>query len=737
VKQAYRILKDVFGYDSFRSLQEVVLQHILAKKDTLVIMPTGGGKSLCYQIPALIFNGLTIVISPLISLMKDQVEQLNELGVPAVVLNSTLSREEYRSNVAMLRRNEVKLLYLAPEALLRPWMLDMLSSLPVDVECLTIDEAHCISEWGHDFRPEYRQIADVRSRFPKAVCIALTATATPQVREDIKNSLNFDQSSQFIDSFDRPNLKLHIVPKQNPTQQVIKLLKSFPNQSGIIYCFSRKQVDELSHYLVSNGFSARAYHAGLPEKMRKENQEAFIRDDVQIIVATIAFGMGINKSNIRFVVHFDLPKNIESYYQEIGRAGRDGVNANCYLLFGYGDIQKIKYFIDQKEENEQRIANIHLNALLRMAEADICRRVPLLDYFGEQYQKDNCGMCDNCTIDKKDLVDITIPAQKFLSCIRKTRQMFGANHIIDILRGSKSQRIFKFNHNELSTYGIGTDLSKNQWYRLSRQFIQKGILIQDQEYGSLKITEKGYEVLRGQETIAGMLQEEATKEAPAKKRRIEIDPSMAYDQDLFERLRQKRKELANRFHLPPYVIFTDKALIHMAADIPRTLQEFLDIHGVGQAKMKKYGKIFLDVIDQYCHEKNVPKTNSTKPVPHDDNSFLSSSENVEEPSVGKMFHRVGEACNGGCSITELMRMFKVKQETIVANLMKYLNAGYRLRSDGILIISTLSPEQQAQVMDLFLQLGADMLAPVYNELNGQIDYPQLRIMQLYYLSCAS
>jgi ATP-dependent DNA helicase RecQ len=606
IQEAKKILKKVFGYDEFRSVQEAVIENVLNKNDTLVIMPTGGGKSLCYQLPALMFDGLTIVVSPLISLMKDQVEQLRELGAPAVLLNSSLSYGEYLDNADRVRRNEAKLLYVAPETLLKPRILEMLSTVPVD--SLTIDEAHCISEWGHDFRPEYRELAEVRKRFPQAVCIALTATATPRVRQDIKSTLRIplDRPGEFIDSFDRPNLFIRITPKQNPTSQVMRFLEKFKNQPGIIYCFTRKQVDELSDRLTREGYSVKPYHAGLPEDQRHQNQELFIKDDIQVIVATIAFGMGIDKSNIRFVVHYDLPKNIESYYQEIGRAGRDGAKAYCLLLFSYGDIQKIKYFINQKEdETERRIATIHLNSLLGFAETDECRRVPLLDYFGEEYAREKCGMCDNCVGRDKERTDITAQARRFLDCVGKTREIFGANHIIDVLRGSKSQKVIKFNHQHISTYGTGTDLSKRQWFLLSRQFIQKGLLVQDREYGSLKLTPRGYDVLQGREKFMGILKEEEIQAPSAAGKKRARDMNLEYDRELFEILRKERKELAVRYNLPPYMIFSDKSLIEMAARLPRDRESFLDIHGVGAAKMEKYGAIFIDIIDRFCQTQQI------------------------------------------------------------------------------------------------------------------------------------
>jgi len=599
ISRAKTVLGDVFGYDEFRPLQREIIGNVLKKRDTLVIMPTGGGKSLCYQIPALIFKGLTIVVSPLISLMKDQVEQLTELGVPAVVLNSSLSNEEYSRNLERVKKNGVKLLYLAPEALLTPGMLSMLSSLQVD--CLAIDEAHCISEWGHDFRPEYRQLVRVRSRFPFATCVALTATATPRVQEDIKNNLKFDASNEFIASFNRENLFIQVTPKNNPTSQTIEFLRKYPDQSGIIYCFSRRQVDDLYETLKSRGYSVRPYHAGLSNTKRTQNQELFIRDDVQIIVATIAFGMGINKPNVRFVIHFDLPKNIETYYQEIGRAGRDGLRAHCLLLFSYADIQKIKYFINQKDDHEQQVANIHLNSMLQFAETNGCRRIPLLTYFGEDYSTEKCDMCDNCLAGEKKLVDITIPAQKFLSCVKRADEIFGANHIIDVLRGSQSKKVLKFGHTTLSTYGIGKEYSRKQWFHLARQFIQKGLIVQDTKYGSLKLTEKAYDVLKGRELVFGILEEEHFPDRKEKKKKYEYE----HDHVLFEKLRKRRKELADKAGIPPYVIFPDKTLIEMAAFFPRSGESLLHIHGVGSVKYNKYGTIFMNIIDEYCQEHNI------------------------------------------------------------------------------------------------------------------------------------
>ena len=496
--KAKKILKEVFGYDAFISLQAEVIASILQGRDTLVIMPTGGGKSLCYQIPALIFKNLTVVVSPLIALMKDQVRQLTENGVAAVLLNSSLSPAEYRANLAALKQKQARLLYVAPETLLKPDILHMLTTVGVD--CLAIDEAHCISDWGHDFRPEYRQLIDVRQRFHNAVCVALTATATDRVRADIKQSLGVADGEEFLASFNRENLFLRIVPKINAEQQILSFLNRYPDQSGIIYCSTRSRVDSLAAGLSGEGFAALPYHAGLDEKVRKTNQERFVKDEMQIMVATIAFGMGIDKSNVRFVIHHDIPRNIESYYQEIGRAGRDGLAAECFLLFGYGDIYKIKHFIGLKSDKEQRVANLQLNALLAMVESDACRRVPLMGYFGESHTG-QCGQCDNCTEEKAPPEEITVEAQKFLACVKRSGERFGMNHIIDVLRGSKGQRILNLRHDRLSTYGIGRDLSKRQWQSLGWQFLHQGLMEQDMEFGGLRLTPQAWAVFGGSKSF--------------------------------------------------------------------------------------------------------------------------------------------------------------------------------------------------------------------------------------------
>lgn len=593
---AEELLHSVFGYEAFRLEQKQIIENVLAKRDTLVIMPTGGGKSLCYQIPALIFEGLTVVVSPLISLMQDQVSQLNQLGVSAVCLNSSLGLDEYEMNLLELRSGKVKLLYLAPETLFVERTQRLLGQVRVD--CLTIDEAHCISDWGHDFRPEYRKLLEIRRKLKGVVTIALTATATARVRDDIREQLAITEGNEFIASFDRPNLHLNVLAKENVRSQVLGILRQHADESGIIYCYSRNQVDELAAFLAGRGFSVRPYHAGLADDMRAKNQRMFIRDDVQIIVATVAFGMGINKPNVRFVIHHDLPKNMESYYQEIGRAGRDGLKADCYLLYSHGDTNKIKYFIAQKDEEEKRVALAQLATLVNYAESEVCRRQTLLQYFGET-TGEYCGTCDVCLNPPKDKVDLTVPAQKFLSCVKRTGERFGAAYVIEVLRGAKTQKVLANGHETLSTYGIGRELEKTEWLALSRQLVQQGLLRQDAEYGTLALAPPAIPLLKGEMKFLGLLR---VKTPPPSPPLIKGRGAAGGEESaaLFELLRRKRKELADEQNLAPYMIFSDKSLIDMSTRLPRNRAEFLDMHGVGEAKWQRYGEQFLYLIREFA-----------------------------------------------------------------------------------------------------------------------------------------
>ncbi len=719
IQQAEHVLHEVFGFEEFRSLQKDIIQNVLQKRDTLAIMPTGGGKSLCYQIPALIFDGLTIVVSPLISLMKDQVDQLTAYGISASYLNSSLSPQEYEQTLDLIRRNKLDLLYLAPETLMKSNVLNLLSGLTVD--CIAIDEAHCISEWGHDFRPEYRQLSDVINRLDNAVTLGLTATATPRVQKDIANSLDLADANTFVASFNRKNLYLDVVTKNAPLQQTINFLRRHEGESGIIYCFSRKQVDELTQNLNANGFHALPYHAGLGEAERTQNQNAFIRDETNIIVATIAFGMGIDKPDVRFVVHHDMPKNIESYYQQIGRAGRDGLQSDCLFLFSYGDANKIRYFIDQKAEQEQKVAERHLQKLMEFVEAHQCRRIKLLEYFGEHFNEQNCGMCDFCTGNTPEREDITVPVQKFLSTMVRTEQRFGYNHILNILLGSRRKEVLKFNHDKLSTYGIGKEFSRPEWKQVYRELMKQDIIVREVEHKSLKLTPKAKEILIGNQKVFGVI-EEPIQKARTKSTKSDIE-SLDFNRKLFEQLREKRMELAQEEDVPPYVIFADTTLIEMAYYFPQSKARLLGIHGIGRVKAKKYGAAFLPVIIEFCSRNGFEekkKSASSKTV----TVTKTLSKNSRPYQVGELF-------NQGKSVPEIATHFDVKEGTVLTNLIKFVEAGNTISSERILEFSSLHADKIEQITKAFNEHGLLALRPIFEVMNEQVSYDELRVIQLY------
>ena len=719
IQQAEHVLHDVFGFREFRSLQKDIIQNVLQKKDTLAIMPTGGGKSLCYQIPALLFEGLTIVVSPLISLMKDQVDQLTAYGISASYLNSSLSPQEYETTLDQIRRNKLDLLYLAPETLLKGNVLNLLSGLKV--ECVAIDEAHCISEWGHDFRPEYRQLSSVTEKFDSAVTLGLTATATPRVQKDIATSLGLSNTNTFVASFNRKNLYLDVVTKSNPLQQVINFLRRHDEESGIIYCFSRNQVDDLTQNLKANGFNALPYHAGLGESIRTQNQNAFIRDEVDIIVATIAFGMGIDKPDVRFVVHHDMPKNIESYYQQIGRAGRDGLQSDCLFLFSYGDAGKIRYFINQKTGEEQRVAEQHLQKLMDYVEAHQCRRVKLLGYFGEHFNEPNCGMCDFCTGDTPERENITIPVQKFLSTMARTEQKFGYHHIKNILVGSRRKEVLKFGHDKLSTYGIGKDLSRPEWKQVYGELMKQDIIVRELDHKSLKLTPKAMEILKGDQEVFGVIEEPAQKER-TKSSKSDIE-SLDFNRDLFKHLREERMKLARKQGVAPFVIFGDSTLIEMAYYYPQSDESLLKIHGVGRAKSNKYGTEFLNVIVKFCKQHDLKERSKSTRV---------NKKPVKKTlSKNSRTYKVGQMLRNGQSVGDIASHFDVKEGTVINNLIKFIKAGESIPADHIMEASSLSDKDLKEVQKAFGKHGLEFLRPVFDELNEEVSYDELRVVQLY------
>ena len=584
-------LRQVFGLHDFRPHQREIIEHVTGGGDAFVLMPTGGGKSLCYQLPALQRDGVALVVSPLISLMKDQVDALRANGVRAACYNSSLPAGEARDVLDALHRGELDLLYVAPERIMKPGFLHALERLPVAL--IAIDEAHCVSQWGHDFRPEYVALGGLREHFPGTPFIALTATADPQTRSDIVAVLGLEGARRFVTSFDRPNIRYTVLEKHQPQAQLQRFLDNHPGEAGIVYALSRKRVEEVADFLAERGHAAAAYHAGLNAATRSDVQERFLRDELDIVVATVAFGMGIDKPNVRFVVHYDLPRHLEGYYQETGRAGRDGLPSEALLLFGAQDAATARYQLEQGSNEEQKRIEAHkLNAMVGFAESLSCRRRVLLGYLGEDLGAD-CGNCDVC-LDPPERFDGTEAARKVLSCVYRVGQRFGMKHVVDVLRGADNERIRRFGHERLSTYGIGEEFSHAEWMSITRQLIHRGYLVQDiAAFSILRLTQAAAAVLRGDEAVelARPRIRQKAKRKPAVA--LELGPP---DQELFERLRALRKRLAAEAGVPPYIVFGDATLVEMSRAKPSDEEELLAVNGVGQVKAERYGRAFLDVI---------------------------------------------------------------------------------------------------------------------------------------------
>lgn len=603
-KQALAVLKNTFGYDNFRGPQWDIIKNVLQNNDTLAIMATGSGKSLCYQIPSLMLDGVALVISPLISLMQDQVMQLDQNGIETVFLNSTLSPTEYQENTDRIKSGKIKIAYIAPEGLASTRFSVFLAENNIKVSLVAIDEAHCVSSWGHDFRPDYLRIIELKYKFPKVPFIALTATATKQVQDDIVLQLGMQNTSRFVATFNRPNIYFEVAQKtKTPFNQVVDFLRAHKNESGIIYCLSRKDVDNLTEKLQIKGFNAKSYHAGLDKDTRQQNQEDFLRDSVQIIVATIAFGMGINKSNVRFVIHYSISKSLEQYYQEIGRAGRDGLPSTALLLYSPGDIQRIKNFFKDNEDstNDERL----LNAMIDYATTWECRRKVLLRYFGEEYEciANNKNCCDNCT-SPVPTKDATIPAQKLMSCIIRTGEKFGPTYVIQVLCGSTDQKIISRGHNKLSTYGIGKNYHRQVWMTLSNILQKLGYIEVYNEYNCLRVTDFGYKILKTRATIALPIDLDALQ-SRLKEKNIEHLPAPAkgdlkslegLDLLLYENLRAWRRETANKLNLPPYTIFNDKTMLDIIEKKPVLVASLYNIYGLGKVKAERWGEDIITIV---------------------------------------------------------------------------------------------------------------------------------------------
>ncbi len=600
--RAGQVLKKVFGYGDFKPFQKEIIDAVMAGRDCLAVLPTGGGKSLCYQIPAILLPGITIVVSPLIALMRDQVTALVEAGIDAVFINSSLSAEDRRDIEARVRRGKVKLVYAAPESLGTDRLLSLLDDSSPSL--IVVDEAHCVSEWGHDFRPEYRGLGYLRMRFPKAVWLAVTATATERVRDDIRKNLSLNSPDIFLGGFDRPNLRISVEPKQDARGRIVDFVEAHRGESGIIYCASRKRTDDFAESLRKRGVAAAAYHAGLTAEERNANQSAFVRDDILVMVATIAFGMGIDKPDVRFVIHADLPKSVENYYQEIGRAGRDGLPSDCLLLYSSGDMISASRLFDDLPDDQRREARKRLEAMRDYAESEQCRRHIILRHFGEPSVSETCRACDNCLIGPKAMADLSVPALKFLSCVKRCGESFGAAHIVDVLLGEATEKVLRFAHQELSTFGIGAGLERAAWLALSRRLESTGHLARDPDHNTLLLTQAAYLMFR--ERNPYMVPETLLVPAARPSRRTKSKPTSsratfpmaASDGDeaaaeLFHKLRELRKKIADEAEVPPYVVFPDRTLKEMVLAKPKSLGELAKIYGVGDTKLQKYGELFL------------------------------------------------------------------------------------------------------------------------------------------------
>lgn len=715
-------LKHHFGHEQFRFDQRRIIEQVLKNQDVLVIMPTGGGKSLCYQLPALLRDGVTIVVSPLIALMQDQVTALRDNGIGATFLNSTLSLDEVRSREKALFSGDIKLLYIAPERLFTPTFQDLLDKLSqkVGISTFAIDEAHCVSEWGHDFRPEYRQLFQLKQRYPQIPIIALTATATERVRTDIVQQLRLANAEIHVSSFNRQNLYYEV--KQKSKQSYLQLLETVnvyqgeDKGSGIVYCLSRKHVNEVALKLQQDGISALPYHAGLSAEDREANQTKFIRDDVQIIVATIAFGMGINKPDVRFVVHYDLPRNLESYYQEAGRAGRDGENAKCIILFGWGDVHTVKYLIGQKADpNEQRIAQQQLNQIINYAESSVCRRKIQLGYFGESF-KTPCDNCDNC-INPSPLEDWTIEAQKFLSCVYRCDQRFGMNHIIDVLRGSRKKRIVELNHDQLSTHNIGADRTVEEWRMLCRALLHQGYLDETTDgYSVLKLNASSNQVLK--KLIAVEIPVSAKLETPATSSTKAANAELTVEENsLMSELRSVRKRLADEQSVPPYIVFSDASLRQMSQNRPQTPEAFAKISGVGSRKLIQYGEVFTQAIQDFCEENGLEERSA-------ETAILITHEPASKSDIATTHLATYQLYQDGLSLPDIALKRDVRLNTINGHIGKLIEAGYEIDINRLV-----SAERQAVINSAIAEVGTHSLRNIREVTGETYDYQEIGLVR--------
>lgn len=713
-------LKEIFGYSQFRGNQETIIQNLLDGRNTFVIMPTGAGKSLCYQLPAMMHDGLAIVISPLIALMKNQVDQMNAYGVNARFLNSTLSKGEITRLKKDCMNGVVKLLYVAPESLNKEENIEFLQK--VNVSFVAIDEAHCISEWGHDFRPEYRRIKTMIQQLGNLPVIALTATATPKVQLDIQRNLQMEEADVFVSSFNRKNLYYEVRPKKETKKQLIKFLKDNKGKSGVIYCLSRKKVEEIAQLLNVNGFKAAPYHAGLDADVREKNQDGFLNEDIDIIVATIAFGMGIDKPDVRFVVHYDVPKSLEGYYQETGRSGRDGLEGHCLMFYSHNDLNKLEKFNKDKSVQERENARVLLQEMEFYAESPVCRRRQLLHYFGEEYTQDNCGMCDNCVhprerFEGSDFVKIAIEA------VKQTGERFGIQHLVNVIVGLEDDYVKSYGHFDLPIYGKGGDENTDFWKSIIRQALIYQYLEKDiDNIGVLKVSKRGEAFLKKPHSIELAKDHDFTTDIDEEEESTEKAPAnaKAYDPKLFEMLKTLRKQMAKEKDLPPYVIFQDPSLEEMATTYPTTKDELAQVNGVGMGKVNKFGAAFIELISKYV----------------DENDIETASDVIVKTSVNKSKAKIQiiNQVDRKIDLEEIAETINLSFEDLLTEIENIVYSGTKLNL-GYYIDQAVDRHKQEDIYDYFMNAETDSLEEAYND-ESLMDYSEdeIRLIRIKFMS---